>query len=280
MALRGKMHRSPPRCHVNIVASTSDQLHMPALILLWSGNALQFAILWRALRGSSLEKYPYFYAYVASTLTSFALPIVYLMDRSSYNSWYWPIQFGTLLLGCGVILEIFQHVLSPYPGAERFAKAVAFVAFGGVFFLAIVFLAFHLGSSSVAAGIELERNVRALQALFLFAILAIIFRYGIPIGKNVLGMIAGYSVYVGISLISRAVETYAAEWFRLAWLYVQPLSFEAALVVWLVALWSYHPNPVAVTAVPIEADYDLLASRTRRALRATRTYLERASRVD
>lgn len=273
------MHRSPPRCHVSIGASTSDQLHMSALILLWSGNALQFAILWRALRTSSLEKYPYFYAYVASTLTSFALPIIYLMDRSSYNYWYWPIQFGTLLLGCGVILEIFRHVLSPYPGAQRFAKAVAFVAFGAVFLLAIVFVTFHLEPSSATAGIELERNVRALQALFLFAILAIIFRYEIPVGKNVLGMIAGYSIYVGISLISRAVETYAAEWLRLVWLYVQPLSFEASLVVWLVALWSYQPNPVADTTLPIEADYQLLASRTRRALHATRTYLDRASRL-
>ncbi|MGH9737420.1 MAG: hypothetical protein ACRD4X_02395 [Candidatus Acidiferrales bacterium] len=253
---------------------------MSRLILLWvlwagSGisEGLECCIFWRAIRGSTVTRYPYFYAYIATTLTSFVLLIVYLVDRESYNHWYWPIQFVTLVFGCGVIVEIFQHVLSPYPGAKRFAKLTAFAAFGGLFCLAIVYALFHLEPSTAAAGIELERNVRALQAIFLFAVLAIIFHYAIPVGRNIRGMILGYGIYIGTSLISRAVEAYAAHWLRLVWLYVQPLSFEASLTIWLVTLWSYHPNPVPGSAVRIEADYELLASHTRKALNATRSYL-------
>ncbi|MGA9885684.1 MAG: hypothetical protein WBQ34_18355 [Candidatus Acidiferrales bacterium] len=255
---------------------------MQRLILLWIGSGisegLELCILWRAIRSSSIGEYPYFYTYIASTATSFVLLIVYLFDPLSYDRWYWTVQFATLIIGCGLILEIFHHVLSPYPGAERIAKIAAFTAFSLLFFLAVVYALFHLEPSTAAGGIELERNVRALQAVFLFAVLAIIFGYRIPVGRNVLGMIIGYGSYIAISLISRAVEAYAAEWFRIAWLYVQAFSFDASLAIWLVALWSYHPNPAPGPSVQIESDYEALASRTRRALNATRSYLGRASR--
>jgi hypothetical protein len=252
---------------------------MSALVLFWIGNILQFAILWRGVRTSTLRKYSYFYAYVLSVLSSFALTIIYLINRPSYNRWYWPIQFVTLFFGCGVVIEIFRHVLSPYPGAEKLAKAAAFTAFGAVFCLAIIFAVLHLNPTSSAAAIELERNVRAVQAVLLFAILAVILSYRVPIGRNILGMIVGYGIYIAVSLISRSIEAFAGGWLRLVWLYVQPLSFEASLAIWLMALWSYHPNPAPDPSIQIEADYEMLASRTRRALQATRSYLGGAFRL-
>lgn len=255
---------------------------MPQLILLWVSTAisecLELCILWRAVRTGTLRRYSYFCAYIASTLTSLALPIVYVVDRRSYNHWYWPIQFATLALGCGVILEIFRHVLSPYPGVERLTKIAAIGAFAAVFCLAAIYVAFGLEPFSAAAGIELERNVRALQAVLLFAILAVIFLYGIPIGKNISGMILGYGNYIAISLISRAVETYAGAWLRLVWIYVQPIAFEISLFIWVVAMWSYHSNPAPDYPIQIETDYEALASRTRKALHTTRSYIGRVAR--
>jgi hypothetical protein len=255
---------------------------MPRLILLWISNAisevLKLCILWRVARTSTLRRYPFFSAYIASTLASIALPIVYLLDRSSYNRWYWPIQFVTLVLGCGIMLEIFQHVLSPYPGAERFAKMAAIGAFTAVFCLAVMYLLFGLEPASAAVGVELERNVRALQALLLFAVVVVIFRYAIPVGRNVLGMIIGYAGYIAISLVSRAIEAYAGGWLRLVWIYVQPAAFETSLLIWLVAMWSYYPNPAPAHSIQIETDYEALASRTRRALHATRSYIGRVAR--
>lgn len=252
---------------------------MTALVFLWFGNALEAAMLWRGIRSRTVEKYPYFYSYVASTLSSSILPIVYLIDRPSYNLWYWPIQLATLVFGCGVILEILRGVLSPYPGAEKFARAAGLVAFGVVFLLAIVYLVFRLAPSSAATGIELERNVRAVQTVLLVAVLMIILRYGIPVGRNILGMIVGYGLYIAVSLVSRAVEAYAGTWLRLVWLYVQPLAFGVSLVIWLVALWSYYPNPAPGPGIPLESDYELLASRTRRALSTARSSLGKAGRL-
>lgn len=251
---------------------------MAAPILFWMGNVLAFLILWRGFRSVSLRKYPFFYAYIASVLSSLVLPIVYLAAPASYNRWYWPIQFATLVSGCGVIVEIFDHALLPYPGAKRFARSAVLAVFGALFCLAIIDAIVHWESLSAETGIELERNIRGLQAVLLFAVLLIIFSYGIPIGKNVLGIILGYGSYIGVSLISRAVEAYAGAWLKMVWIYLQPLAFELSLTIWLVTLWSYHPNPVPDPPIQLDADYELLALRTRRALEATRSYLERTAR--
>lgn len=256
---------------------------MPQLMLIWistvTSECLEICLLWRVARAGTLREYFYFCAYIASSLTTLALPIVYVVDRPSYNYWYWPIQFVTLLLGCGVVLEIFRHVLSPYPGAERFAKIATIAAFAAVFGIGLIFLVFHLEPSSGVTGIELERNVRALQAVLLFSILAVIFRYAIPVGRNILGMMIGYGLYIFVSLTSRAVEAYAGAWLRAVWIYIQPFAFVMSLAIWLVAMWSYHPNPVQDPPTPIQEDYIAMASRTRRALHATRSYIGRVARL-
>lgn len=256
---------------------------MPQLILVWisaaTSECLETCILWRAARARMLGEYSYFCAYIASTLTALALPIVYVVDRRSYNHWYWTIQFVTLALGCGIILEIFRHVLAPYPGAERLAKIVAVAGFAVVFCLSAIDWAFGLQPFSPAAGIQLERNVRAVQAILLFAILAIIFWYRVPVGRNVSGVILGYGSYIAASLISRAVEAYAGAWLRLVWIYVQPLMFGVSLVIWVIAMWSYHANPTPDHPIAIEDDYEALADRTRQALKAIRSYFGRVTRV-
>lgn len=250
---------------------------MFSLIIGWSGNALQLIILYRAFRTRLLGEYRFFYAYIASTLGSFALPIVYLANSrsylGSYAQWYWPIQLATLILGCGIVLEIFKHVLSSYRGAERFATVSGIVAFAGGSCLAFVSSVAMPASSPAGTMVELERNLRTVQALLLFSILTVISSYRISIGKNMKGMILGYGIYVGTSLCALAIRAHAGAWLQNVWVFAQPISFVISLWIWLVTLWSYHPNPVPKSSIGLEADYELLASRTKRTLHVTRSYL-------
>ena len=149
--------------------------------------------------------------------------------------------------------------------------AVGLLTFGAVFCFAIAYRL--VVSSPDAALFELERNARTVQAILLFLILAVISYYQVPLGKNIKGMIAGYGLYIVTSLSTLAIRAYAGPQFNKTWNVIQPLSFDASLMIWVVALWSYQPNPAPDPAVPLEEDYEVLAKRTRRALTAIRSHL-------
>lgn len=171
-----------------------------------------------------------------------------------------------------------RHVLAPYPGADRFATAVGLLIFGAIFCFALFYKLLALNSLS-ATGIELERNVRTVQAIFLFCIFAVISYYGISMGKNLKGMILGYGIYIATSLLTLAVRSYAGGRFNSAWNIIQPCSFDLTQLTWTIALWSYHPNPVPDPAIHLEEDYEALAARTKRALGAMRSRVAKAGRT-
>src|SRR5271170_1537590 len=159
----------------------------------WAGDALAAAILFRASRARLLGRYPFFYAYIAAVLLAEnLLPIAYYAHSGSYKDWYWTMNFATLLLGCGILLEIFNHVLGSYPGASRFARTSGCIVFGIVFCYAVVYPSLMAPWTPAGTNIELERDLRAVQAIFLFGLLAVISYYGIKVGKNMKGMTMGY----------------------------------------------------------------------------------------
>ncbi|HTX14018.1 MAG TPA: hypothetical protein VMD77_01900 [Candidatus Baltobacteraceae bacterium] len=242
------------------------------------GLLLQLGVLLQGLRARLIVKYSFFYAYVFSTFLATILAFILwkLASASAYQKGYWIMQFATLLLGCGIILEIFRHALSPYKGAEKFATAVGLFTFGGVFCFALGYRL--VVSSPDRALFELERNVRTVQALLLFGIFAVISYYGIPLGKNIKGMIAGYGLYIITSLFALALRVYAGPRFNSIWNVVQPLSFVGSFAIWLAALWSFYPNPAPDPAIPLENDYEALATRTRRTLASMRSHLTRTAR--
>jgi len=250
----------------------------PWLAIWGIGIVFQSLILIRGFRSAIVGKYYSFYAYIFSTLAGatliYALGVVHPI---SYQKAYWALQFVTLIIGCGIILEIFRHALAPYPGAEKFSTMVVLVTFGAVFCFTILYR--FLGFPSGTALFALERNVRTFQAILLFCILAVTSYYGIPIGRNLKGMISGYGLYIATSLVTLAVSSYAGPGFNRAWYYTPPLSFDVSLLIWLTALWSYHPNPAPDAAVHLEEDYEAMAARTKRALGAMRSRLAKAGRT-
>lgn len=246
-----------------------------------SGDALELLILLRALWVHLLGVYRFFYSYIASiAFGSLIMTAVLATSPGSpvYQKWYWPLQFLTLITGYGILLEIMNHVLRPYPGAERFAKFIGVAAFGAIFCFALIAprIMPHRSGGTV---IEFERDMRCVQAVFIVGLLAVIFYYLIPLGRNMKGMIMGYGLYILTSLMSLAVRAYAGAAFDRVWDVVQPLSFDASLLIWLVALWSYCPNPMPEHSIQLEQDYEALVARTKTVMGTIRSYLGRAARA-
>jgi len=211
-------------------------------------------------------------------IASVVLVIALAIDPKLYHESYWPLQFGTLVTGYGILLEILNHVLAPYPGAEKFARFSGLMAFAAILCFALIAPRIF-PQQSPGTVIEFERDLRSIQAIFVFVLLAVIFYYGIPIGRNMKGMIMGYGLYVLTSLMSLAVRAYAGASFDRVWDVVQPLSYDGSLAIWLVALWSYCPNPSPDPNISLEEDYEALASKTKSVIGAIRNYLRKAARA-
>jgi len=239
---------------------------------------IESLILFRAFRARVFARFPFFYVNVASTLVfSLFLTSIYYAYPNSYGKWYWRQQFVGIILRCGIIVEIFRHVLAPYPGTKKFASIVVFLIFGLVFCFVIGYTLMVPGHSLARTNIALERDLRTVQAVFLFGILAVISRYEIPMGRNMKGMILGYGMYLGISLVVLALRSHIGPSFNGAWSIIQPFSGDVSLAIWLIALWSYHPNP-APDSARLEDDYEALATRTRAVLDSLRSHLGKGVR--
>jgi hypothetical protein len=242
----------------------------------YAGLLLETVILVRSIQSKSFGKYSLFYTYLVSVLgASLFLYVAYsVTTRSLYARLYWQSQIITLAVGCGVIVEISRHVFAWRLSLDRFVRWVAIITFGAIFAafaLHVVFLP-HWKPAGNAA--ELERNLRIAQAIALLTIILLAGYYRIEIGKNMKGVILGFGVYVGASIVSLTLRLFIGSRFTPVWKIAGPFSYMTALLIWTVALWSYEPAP-AGPAGPTDTDYRGLAGRTRQVLGSIHGQLNR-----
>ena len=250
---------------------------MLTVLIWWGGVFFEALILLRGLQGRTLAKYPFFYLYIASLfLSDGGLYFVYRIRPASYPQWNWNAGLLNILLGCGILLETFTHVLLPYPGAEKFARRAGLVVFALIFaFVAITSSVAPDTFHSRLMNSHLERNLLAVQALFLSFVVVIIRYYGILLGRNLRGMILGYGLCISMTLMAFSVRFYAGPSFNRIWIYLQPLSYLCSLLIWTGAVWRFYPGPLPDPAVPLEPSYESFVSVTEGMMGAMRSRLTR-----
>ncbi|HXO44032.1 MAG TPA: hypothetical protein VN846_01060 [Candidatus Cybelea sp.] len=254
---------------------------MLSLIIWCCGIALEALLVYRGFRAKLLTKYSNFYGYIFVLLVSDGLGLpLYFKNQRLYESWSWFGGFVILFLGCGIILEIFRHVLSAYAGAEKIARFAGFVILGAVLGFAIVYHFFVTDPAAAKAlYYRLQRDFLTAQAILLFGLLQVISYYGIRMGRNLKGMILGYGQTLGVTLIALALRAYIGVRFEPTWGLIQQISYVAALTIWLVALWSYCANPEPEATIGPDGDYEALATRTRSMVGAASTELIKVNRL-
>lgn len=246
-----------------------------AQVVGYTGLSVEVLILFRSIQRKMFAKYSIFYTYLLTVLgVGLFLQIAYTATPSLYVLLYWPLQFVTMALGCGVIVEMSRHVFAQHVSLDRFVRWVAIATFGAIFLVFAIHVVFLPHWKPAANPAELERNLRIGQAIALMTIVFLTGYYGIEIGKNMKGLILGFGVYVGASIISLTLRLFIGIRFSPIWKQVGPFSYMAALLIWAVALWSYAPAP-EVPSEPAEEDYRGLAGRTRQVLGTIQEQLNR-----
>lgn len=245
----------------------------------WSGITIEAVLLARGLFGKLLKQYPAFYSYLLFVwLQSLLRFSVHYARPQLYSKVYWLTEWLGVLAGCAVVFEIYRVGLRAYPGTARLARNL--LTF--VLLLAFVKATVETGNNpqwwSATPAFDLELALRVVQALALVALVALFLFYAIPFGRNLRGILLGYGLFLGESVVWLSFVPRTSESFRAFWSHIHTSSYFIVLVVWVLHLWSYAPNPEPKTAVLLEEQYQRMAAITSRRLQEARGYLARAVR--
>src|SRR5690348_402960 len=246
--------------------------------LVWSlCIATEAALLVRATRTGMFKRFPVFFLYVACVLAKDLLSIpIYSHLPSVYAAFYYTAELILAAIGFGILVEIYRRSLKHYPGVARF-----FTVFFAVVFLAVI-IAVSVGSSASSFArvvAELEQDLRQSQATLLCCLLALFLYYRIAVGKNLRGLVMGYSLLVGSQVITLTFALRVPAGVGAFMREAEPVFYALSLLIWLAALW--NPQPEIAPAVPcgIERDYERLAAATRTMLVRARTQLAKVARA-
>jgi hypothetical protein len=247
---------------------------------LWlTALALESVLLLRAFQGNFLKRYPLFYLYLGYVLVSdiSLMPFYYLWPKL-YGYAYWYSEFLSVVLGCGVVWEVYKVALLRYPGAARMARNV--LPFLFIFATSRIFVKAWNSPNWIPGSttLETEWDLRIVQIALLTGLVALIAYYAIPLRRDLKGIIYGFSVLVGTSVIHLSLRGHLGDRFQIIWQYIQPMSYILVLLIWCARLWSSATAPEPETETRLELDYHSLAFATKRQLRAAHSYLLKAIR--
>src|SRR5712671_7159748 len=241
----------------------------------WSGSlALEVLLFIRAWQCGLLHRYPLFYTYIGFVVAQDVPRLVARMwSELAYWYTYWASEYLAVLAGCLVVFEIYRIALSEYPGAARVIRNLLLFVFAMTFAkgLASPAAAHHWFEQATALGIE--RLMRTVQGIAIIVLVSLFLAYSIPFGKNLRGILLGYSLFIAGRVICL---TFVAPQGRDFWFYAYSGSYVVVLSLWLAHLWSYHPVPEARTRGNLERDYRTLAAATQRRVRGISGFLRKA----
>ncbi len=236
----------------------------------WSAIALEAVVLLRGIRAGLLGKYPLFYSYVGCVFAKDVIELLtYEFAPSFYERLYWPAETITIVVSYAVIIEIFRWATRYKPGMRRLTQNALLIVFALTAAYAGSDLAQGGFASASRATAALGRDLRYVEGGVLLVMLWLFVRYRIAAGRNLVGLMIGYFLWVGLNVVNLAFWFLPGNEFSVLLRGLLPATYLITLTIWSVTLWSEQPDPVQPFESQMERNYDLLAARTQAILART-----------
>jgi hypothetical protein len=244
-----------------------------------SGIFLEGLLLLRSWRARHFIKFPFFFSYVALVLLQSLLRFcVNRFYPASYPGIYWFTEFVGVIAGCAVVIDLYRIGLATFHGVAKLARSALFVVFLATFIrVMLTSRPGALGWSPVQT-VLLARDMRFVAIIAIFSLLILILYYAIPLGRNLRGMILGYSLFLVISVLNLSFFGRFGERAQTVASFIQISGYLVALCVWTVFLWSSSPQP-AVAGGRSNYSYGDLVGETQRRLARTRSEIQDSLQV-
>ena len=242
--------------------------------------ALEALLIVRSFFHGLIRHYPYFYSYIGFVLVQDAVRMfVYAKHLGIYPRVYWSTQLLGLFFGYGVLWEIYRSALSPFPGARRIARNVLAVVILVLLMKATFSHGFWTQNQAILTTLDVERDLRLVQAMFLAALVSVFAFYTLSLGQNLRSLVFGYGIFLATSVVNLAIRGQIGDRFQLTWQFLQPTLYIFVLVVWSFGMWRYSPIVIPKIALRIAGDYERLVRSTRTRLGELRSQVNKGIRA-
>ncbi len=203
---------------------------------------LGLIILMRAAQGRFLSQFSLFYSYTVFLLISgTAVTAVYIWAPAYHPTIFWLRFLTSILAEFAVLVEISDHTFSPYPAIRQLGRFLTIL-------ICVIFFSFYILPSlsvprpSNLAILDLVRRVSLTEAAIVVALLSSARYYRLPLGRNISGLMLGFSMYLGIYFVNFSLrEMFGPAIYGRTFTIVGPLGSTLAWLVWTISLWRYEP---------------------------------------
>lgn len=181
-------------------------LHLVDYILWCAGPVLQFGVLVAMYRRGLHREYPYFFNY--TILQVVGEPILFLVERHSYNMYYWGYYVSvalSALVSFAVLHEIFREAFRPYEALRDLGAILFRWSALVVLLIAVMWYLTSGGSSGVDAltnGILMvQRSVRMMQCGLVFFLVLFSEYLGISRRHVLFGIALGFGLFASVNML-------------------------------------------------------------------------------
>ncbi|MBS1867826.1 MAG: hypothetical protein JSS69_18090 [Acidobacteria bacterium] len=253
---------------------------MPSQVIWIVAVVMEGSLVIRSFLAGLIRNYPYFYSYICFVFVQDLLRmLVYAERREIYPQVYWATQFLGLFFGCGLLWEIYRNALTPFPGAKRIARYMFGILIAALVVKATLGTGSWTSSQAILTTLDIERDLRFVQAISLAALVSVFSFYKVPLGRNLRSLVLGYGIFLATSVVSLAVRAQLGEQFQLAWQLLQPSFYVLVLAVWSFGMWRYLPMETHKNTSKIVEGYKRLAYSTRVRLGELRSRVNKGIRA-
>lgn len=231
-------------------------MHILGITISFCSLILGGTLVLRARANGVFRAFPLFYSYIVyAFLATLAMYVIYWVSPQKYSHAFWINYLINTLAEFAVLVEISDHIFKPFALLRQLGRAttVLITAFLGILYILPTIISSSRLSLALL-GFVLRASVT--KAIILGVLFYLARHYGSELGRNVAGLMIGFSIYVAttVAIMASAQAFGSAIFARLFW-FMEPLAYGLCLLVWTISLWELATVP-DLKAVSLESRGD------------------------
>ena len=219
-------------------------MHILGMVISFCAVFLEGLLILRGAGAKLFRLFPLIYSYIIYAFCgTLMMYVIYWQYQRIYPSAYWIYYLVSILVEFTVLVEISDQIFQPFPAIRHLGRALTIVisaALGLIYMLPVVL--WSPGRRPALLSFALRASVT--KAIILGVLFYVARHYGSPLGRNIGGLMLGFSIYVAINIaILATAKAFSPVVFGSILWFMEPLAFALCLLVWTVSLWELAPMP-------------------------------------